>query len=219
MSHHPLFVITRLTQEDFAKSPDAVLRQMAGQAGNAAAELAESMTRSGDGQPRPQALAVGCSQHRFIQGEQRANGQVPSRQQMTEQEPMQFWSEAKGRHADPARTPASVLANSWNSTTELLSLALRTLRDNRPIFPSALIEPDGSYTHHLGFPEADVFGDTAPGGAAALYLADHAAAWLAARQPLRDIAQAHFRAGYIRTLHRWPGRLVIALDWNMGTPD
>lgn len=215
MPHHSAFVITSLTLKDLEDNRETTLRQLAREAGFDAAALTSTMDHANARDPKPETLAIGGNQHRFIKGEQRTNAECLTKDQMAAESTFQFWSDSKGRHADPGDAPAQILENSWNTAAELLTLALKTGQSKRPIFPQALIEPNGALSHHLTFPETDVFGDRVTGKTAAMYLEEPASAHFMAMNPLREIAQANFRAEYVRKLHRWKDHLVVELDWNL----
>ena len=205
MSHFSAFIITSFTKQDMNLNPELTPGQAAREAGLAATALADAMSHADGDEPRPETLSVSGNQHRFIQGEQRTNAELFGKDNLSERTPFQFWSDNKGRYADPGEVPQGTVDNAWNTASELVTLALKSSYGKRPIFPQALLEPDGTFTHHLTFPDTDVFGDTAPGGTAALYLDEPASAWFSAQNPLREINQANFRADYVRKLHQWKG--------------
>lgn len=208
MSHYSAFVITTFTDPK-------QLRQAAAEAARQAEHIAFHMMHMGDDAPGPESLAIAGNQFRFIQGETRTNGEIFHRHELGETRTYEYWSQAAGQRLSPDLVPDDILQNAWNTTDELVTLGLRTITGNRPIFPSVLIEPDGTVSEHLMFPDADVFGDTKPGGVAAKFLPEPGQAWFSAQQPLREIAKAQFRADYLRKLTDWPGHIVIELDWNI----
>ena len=215
MPHHSAFVITSFTNAHLDQDPAATLWAAAREAGLAAAALADAMDHADNADPRPETLSVGGNQHRFIQGEQRTNLEIFGRDNLSAREPFQFWSDRRGMHDDPGDAPQETVNDAWNTAATLVTLALRSRYAERPTFPQALLEPDGTFTHHLTLPDTDVFGDGAPGGAAALYLDEPASAWFTAHDPLKEVDQANFRAQYVRKLHQWRDHIVIELDWNL----
>ena len=208
MSHYSAFVITTFTDPK-------QLRQAAAEAAQKAEAIAVHMMYLGDDAPGAESLAIAGNQFRFIQGETRTNGEIFPSHELGQDRTYEYWSQASGHKLSPDLVPDEILQNAWNTTDELVTLGLKTITGNRPIFPGVLIEPDGTISEHLAFPDADVFGDTAPGGVAAKFLLEPSQAWFAAQQPLRDIGKAQFRADYLRKLADWPGHIVIELDWNL----
>ena len=189
-----------------------------GEAWDVLVKCVNVLNPASDTDHRPETLAVGGNQYRYIQGQDQVNreaflGLDYKNWPVTTH---QFWSDAGGLTGTIKDAPYEVLKNSWNTTSDLIALALRSHHRQRPIYPSLLMEPDGILTHQFTEWSEDVFGDEAPGGTASRYIeGDPVIAWHMATAPLRDIAQAEFRAQYLRTLVRYPKKLVVEFDWNL----
>lgn len=160
---------------------------------------------------------MGTYQFRFIRGQTRTNreffGDTPPRE-WPEME-FQVYSEARGQIADAGDTPEDILRNCWNTAGRLVTLALATQNEERPLFPSVLITPEGKARHELQYPTRDVLGFDAPGGASRFITdTDPATAHHLAKLPLIKVYQAQFRTDYLRTIARYPDHIVIELDCN-----
>ena len=167
----------------------------------------------------PETLAVGCRQHRFIQGNILTNSEtfVDTPQRLRPEQTFEIWGENSGRKANAEDAPNSVLQSCWNHAARLIELAIRHHQSGRPIYPELLITPDGRVQHQLTYQDTDVFDDPSPGGTASLFMPDQdpVMAWHRAKQPLRDLEQAQFRIDYLRTLAAHMGHIVIEFDWNL----
>ena len=178
-------------------------------------------------------ISLGSRRYRLIQGECRTNSEMFGGQLAVlgtfngSLDPMDFEVYAdNGFRKDPAGVPEGILRNNWNTTEELVRLALhnttsRSTQNRREIFPDVFMDHRGTLLDSTGFPDEDVFGDTLTRDqdgpiTVSRYLPDQdrAMAHHMAMAPLRKIARAQFEADYIRALASDPGRLVIQLDWN-----
>lgn len=218
MGHATIFAITSLTTEDLENDRQATLSKMANEAGANAAAMAVAMNLQHPVQVHKTAdLSIGNW------------GKKIKREELTPEQKKSggrflFWSCWRGLVADPADAPAGVLDICWNTASELVTLALNPgqVKSQRPphawvtrnVFPMALIEPDGTFFQCVTSPDIDVFGETADGETASLYLnTSNARSW--AKDPMAKIEEANFQAEYIRKLHQWPDHLVVEFDWNM----
>ena len=216
MAHYTAFIITSEITPYPSQPSQEQLHKAAREATNIVLAAIQNMDEQSG--TYPETLSIGCRSYRFIQGNLDTNNFTFANtpHDRWPQLSMQFWSQNKGANLD--RTiPDIVLENCWSRPENLITLALDH-HNHHPIqpYPQMLIEPDGTYHHHLGFPDTDVFDDPSPGGTVSLYLkGDPASAWYKAMQPLRDIAKARFRHDYLRALAGYMGNIVIELDWNL----
>ena len=215
MTHYAGFVITSQQMPARRKPSEEELKTAVAEA----QKLAEAaLARLDDAQGAPESLGIGTTQYRMIQGNLQTNyntfAPMPSNEwpQCTED----FWSEAKGRTREAAEAAEDIVRSSWNAGRALVEMALDHHNMERQPYPQVLITPDGLISHHIGWPDADVFGDKEPGGTARRFTKKGPAeAWHAAAEPLRDLAKASFRVEYLAIMARHPENIVIALDWNI----
>ena len=94
----------------------------------------------------PETLAVGCRQHRFIQGNILTNSEtfVDTPQGLWPEQTFGIWGENSGRKANAEDAPNSVLQSCWNHADRLIELAIRHHQSGRPIYPELLITPVSS---------------------------------------------------------------------------
>ena len=215
MTHYAAYVITgQLKPAD--RQPDNDQLRAAVLEAQKIAEKAISARR--DEQANPESLGLGTTQYRMIQGNLLTNYNTfaPMPQDQWPQCSEDFWSEAKGRTKNAAKAPEHIIDSSWNTGGALITMALEYHNMERQPYPQVLITPEGEVTHHVSWPDADVFGDRDPGGTAAKFSSENAAqAWHAAAEPLRDLAKASFRVDYLRTLAGYTENIIVALDWNV----
>ena len=178
-------------------------------------------------------ISLGSRRYRRIQGECRTNSEIFGDhlavfgESNGSLDPMDFDVYAdNGFRRDPAGVPEYILRNNWNTTEELVRLALhnttsRSIHNGTEIFPDVFMDHRETLLDSTGFPDEDVFGDalTSPQDGpitVSRYLPDQdrAMAHHRAMAPLRKIARAQFEADYIRALARHPGHIVVQLDWN-----
>ena len=220
MSHQTAFIITSVTTPFPAEPDHELVRLAVEEAGVTAVNAAiDALTSETDNSAAPETLAVGCRQHRFIQGNILTNSEtfVDTPLGLRPEQTFEIWGQNRGQKASAEDAPNSVLQSCWNHADRLIELAIRHHQSGRPIYPELLITPDGRVQHQLTHPDMDVFDDPSPGGTIALFMPDQdpAMAWHRAKAPLRDLEQAQFRIDYLRTLAAHMGHIVIEFDWNL----
>ena len=221
MPHMTAFIITSVIRAHAATGPTLhELRRAATQAANASVHAAQRMRDNVNDEPRPETLALGTSQHRFIKGNHDTNS-VTFRHlnradwpQMTHQ----YWSDRGGQTSDAGHdSPQHIIDDSWNTGRDLVALAIRSKYRERPIYPNLLIRPDGTVRHELTYHDQDVFGQICPESTAHHYLTgtEPVHAWQMAKWPLEALEEAKFRIDYLRTLTDHPDNIVFEVDWNL----
>ena len=219
MSHYPAFVITSLELEKGRIPSDTELRRAAREAQETATAMIAAMDPADEDKPRPESLSLGGNTYRFVQGNEDTNSDtfagMPRNQWPTTT--FQFWSDRNGTFADASEAPHQILDWCWNTSSNLVTLALESNPKRRRIYPALLLIPGQDLPlHHLRYQDNDVFGDAAPEMTASRYLeGDPVMAWHRAKAPLQELAEAAFRVDYLKALQHHADRLVIELDWNM----
>ena len=167
--HSTAFIITSVTLDSpaDAEPTDDQLRQAA----------KEAIVIAKDAQTDPEGIdyesfAIGCRQHRFIQGQALNNGRyfglLPEREwPETSYEVMSQIREPDLSDQGIAAIPTEILRNCWNSGHNLVRLALKNWDtpkkypgDHGLIYPDLLLRPDGIMGHCVGFPDENVLGET-----------------------------------------------------------
>lgn len=223
MAHYPLFVITTMHWAPACESPgeQQAAREAAQEAWNVLFQYI-SVPENREARCQPRTLSLGGEHYRYIHGQPPLQ-EVPSGAAPPAGWPQtrhHLWSARTNLKGDVTQASDDVLNDSWNATHYLVTLALQSHHTPHPVYPALLMEPDGTLTHQFLDGQEDVFGDEHPGDhsgrAASLYIEDHPEmAWHMAQAPLRSIAQAQFRARYIRTMNRHPEMIVVGFDWEM----
>ena len=220
MPHHSAFIITSLSVAHDRVPSDTELRRAAEEVQKMATALIECYDPASSNDPRPESLAIGCQQYRFIQGNGDTNHNTFAGKpiHLWPDTTFEFWSDRQGTFAHAADAPQQILDWSWNTTGRLVTLALESSVQTRlRPYPSLVIAPDDTPPlHHLRYHDCDIFGDDTPGLAASNYVTgDPVIAWHRAKSPIQELAEATFRVDYLQLLHRLPDLLVMELDWNL----
>ena len=221
MPHMTAFIITSVIPAEPRAGPSSQeLQKAANEAATISAQAAQRMRDDVNDEPRPETLALGTWQHRFIKGNHEPNSVTFRHLKMADWSDMthQFWSDRNGQTSEPGNdSPQHIINDSWNTGGELIALALRSKYQDRPIYPSLLIQPDGTVLHELTHHDQDVFGQICTESTAHHYLTgtEPVQAWHMAKWPLEALEEARFRIDYLRALTGHPDNIVFEVDWNL----
>ena len=228
--HKTAFIITdvRLASGHSQPTPSQ-LRKAAGQAINVSWK-----TQGKCDDTDFETFSIGNRQYRFIQGNFRTNSEQFHHQDPREWPQMSHHIMSEGQPPeldDQALNaiPLEILQNSWNTTHNLVTLALQNTAArgaSHPtrglIYPDLLLNTDRILDHCVGYPNLDVFGKPPSSEGPN---ADFAEKYLPAEQrphafhlacePIHRLEKARFQAEYLRYLMRYNYHIVLEADWNM----
>ena len=208
MPHHTAFVITSVTPDPQVTQPD---RETLIQAAQEAADITQ---RSAMGL---ESSAIGSNRFRFIQGQTALNFHLSRGEPGYNLPPMT---------TSPEEPNPKTLANNWNTTNNLIALALNNPEDDLTGQPGTRVIPDilasfddPDLLNGAALTRFDVFGDPVfddSPSVAAQFLpeCEPGYAKYLASVPVAELEWANHTIRYIRTLYRLPDHLVIQMDWN-----